>query len=56
LTIFFRSKALPWTKRSFVSDGAGEFEKAVDGSQRPLIRILDRFHIAMKRRAIEQSV
>jgi hypothetical protein len=39
-----------------VSDGAGKFEKAVDGSQRPLTRILDWFHIAMKFRAIEQSV
>ena len=39
-----------------VSDGAGEFEKAVAGSKRPLTRILDWFHIAMKFRAIEQSV
>ncbi len=38
-----------------VSDGAGEFEKAVTGSRRPLTRILDWFHIAMKFRAIEQS-
>ncbi|WP_194727208.1 ISKra4 family transposase [Noviherbaspirillum malthae] len=42
-------------KITIVSDGAGEFEKAVDGSQRPLTRILDWFHIAMKFRAIEQS-
>ena len=40
---------------TIVSDGAGEFEKAVDGSRRPLTRILDWFHIAMKFRAIEQS-
>jgi hypothetical protein len=38
-----------------VSDGAGEFAKAVEGSKRPLTRILDWFHIAMKFRAIEQS-
>jgi hypothetical protein len=42
-------------KITIVSDGAGEFEKAVDGSKRPLNRILDWFHIAMKFRAIEQS-
>ena len=30
-------------------------EKACDGSQRPLTRILDWFYIAMKSRAIEQS-
>src|SRR5471032_127222 len=40
---------------TIVSDGAGEFEKAVDGSKRPLKQILDWFHIAMKFRAIEQS-
>jgi hypothetical protein len=40
---------------TIVSDGAGEFEKAVEGSVRPLKRILDWFHIAMKFRAIEQS-
>jgi hypothetical protein len=38
-----------------VSDGAGEFEKAVTGSKRPLTRILDWFPIAMKFRAIAQS-
>jgi len=43
-------------KVTIVSDGAGEFEKAVNGSKRPLTRILDWFHIAMKFRAIEQSV
>lgn len=43
-------------KITVVSDGAGEFEKAVDGSVRLLTRILDWFHIAMKFRAIEQSV
>jgi len=40
---------------TILSDGAGEFEKAVNGSVRPLCRILDWFHIAMKFRAIEQS-
>ena len=38
-----------------ISDGGAEFEKAVNGSKRPLNRILDWFHIAMKFRAIEQS-
>src|SRR5471030_916899 len=42
-------------KITIVSDGAGEFEKAVNGSKRPLTRILDWFHIAIKFRAIEQS-
>src|SRR5471030_2084876 len=42
-------------KITIVSDGAGEFEKAVNGSKRPLTRILDWFHIAMKFSAIEQS-
>lgn len=43
-------------KVTIVSDGAGEFGKAVNGSKRPLTRILDWFHIAMKFRAIEHSV
>jgi hypothetical protein len=47
--------AAPDQKITIVSDGAGEFEKAVNGSKRPLTRILDWFHIAMKSRAIEQS-
>lgn len=47
--------AAPNQKITTVSGGAGEFEKAVDGSQRPLTRILDWFHIAMKFRTIEQS-
>ncbi|MEB0013945.1 ISKra4 family transposase [Glaciimonas sp. Gout2] len=42
-------------KITIISDGAGEFEKAVDGSRRPLNRILDWFHIAMKFRAIEHA-
>ena len=39
-----------------ISDGAGEFTKAVDGSQFARGRILDWFHIAMKFREAEQSV
>ena len=37
------------------TDGAGEFEKAVNGASRPTCRILDWFHIAMKFRAIKQT-
>jgi hypothetical protein len=37
------------------TDGAGEFEKAVNGASRPICRILDWFHIAMKFRAMEQT-
>ena len=40
---------------TILSDGAGEFQKAVEGSAHSLCRILDWFHIAMKFRAIEQS-
>jgi hypothetical protein len=39
-----------------ISDGAGEFTKAVDGSRFARGRILDWFHIAMKFRAAELSV
>src|SRR5216684_1774766 len=39
-----------------ISDGAGEFTKAVDGSQFARGRILDWLHIAMKFRAAEQSI
>jgi hypothetical protein len=39
-----------------ISDGAGEFTKAVDGSQFARGRILDWFHIAMRFRAAEQSI
>jgi hypothetical protein len=39
-----------------ISDGAGELTKAVDGSRFARGRILDRFHIAMKFRAVEQSI
>lgn len=40
---------------TILTDGAGEFEKAVNGVSRPMCRILDWFHIAMKFRAIEQT-
>ena len=38
---------------SIFTDGAGEFEKAVNGATKPTCRILDWFHIAMKFRAID---
>ena len=40
-------------RMSIFTDGAGEFEKAVNGASRPTCRILDWFHIAMKFRAID---
>ena len=39
-----------------ISDDAGEFIKAVDGSQLARGRILDWFHIAMEFKAVENSV
>ena len=39
-----------------ISDAAGEFEKAVQGSQLARGRILDWFHIAMKFKAAQRSV
>jgi hypothetical protein len=39
-----------------ISDDAGEFEKAVEGSQLARGRILDWFHIAMKFQAAQRSV
>jgi hypothetical protein len=39
-----------------ISDGAGEFTKAVEGSQLARGRVLDWFHIAMRFRAAEQSI
>jgi hypothetical protein len=41
---------------TIVADGAGEFEKAVRGSQRPICRILDWFHIAMRFEVAQRSV
>ena len=46
-----------WDERvTVISDGAGEFTAAVEGSRFARERILDWFHIAMKFRAAEQSV
>ena len=45
----------PNQRVTIFTDGAGEFEKAVNGASRPTCRILDWFHIAMKFRAIEQT-
>ena len=46
-----------WDERvTVISDGAGEFTTAVEGSRFARGRILDWFHIAMKFRAPEQSV
>ncbi|MES2943300.1 MAG: hypothetical protein V4772_10565 [Pseudomonadota bacterium] len=45
----------PNQRVTVLTDGAGEFEKAVNGTSRPTCRILDWFHIAMKLRAIEQT-
>ena len=45
-----------WDERvTVISDGAGEFTTAIEGSQLARGRILDWFHIAMKFRAAEQS-
>jgi hypothetical protein len=41
---------------SVISDDAGEFSKAVEGSQLARGRILDWFHIAMKFKAAENAV
>lgn len=40
---------------TIVTNGAGEFEKAVKGASRPTCRVLDWFHIAMRFRAVEQT-
>ena len=41
---------------TLISDDAGEFDKAVEGSQLVRGRILDWFHIAMKFKAAQRSV
>ena len=46
----------PDERVTVISDGAGEFVKAVEGSQFARGRILDWFHIAMRFRAAEQSI
>ncbi|MEJ8827191.1 hypothetical protein WKW80_35280 [Variovorax humicola] len=40
---------------TILCDAAGEFEKVVQRTGRPLCRIVDWFHIAMKFRAVEQT-
>ena len=51
-----RSGVAPNERATVISDDAGEFEKAVDGSRVARGRILDSFHIAMKFRSAKQSV
>ena len=51
-----RSGVAPNERVTVISDDAGEFEKAVDGSRLARGRILDWFHIAMKFKAAENSV
>jgi hypothetical protein len=46
----------PDERVTVISDDAGEFGKAVEGSQLARGRILDWFHIAMKFKAAENSV
>ena len=46
----------PDERVTVISDDAGEFEKAVEGSQLARGRILDWFHIAMKFKAAQRSV
>ncbi|MBK6650125.1 MAG: ISKra4 family transposase [Betaproteobacteria bacterium] len=56
LDLFLSACGVSQTERvTIFTDGAAEFEKAVKGSLRPMCRILDWFHIAMKFRAIEQT-
>ena len=51
-----RSSVGPNERVTVISDDAGEFAKAVQGSQLARGRILDWFHIAMKFKAAENSV
>ena len=51
-----RSGVGPNERVTVISDDAGEFIKAVEGSQLARGRILDWFHIAMKFKAAENSV
>jgi hypothetical protein len=54
---FLSRNAVASDKRvTVISDDAGEFEKAVQGSQLARSRILDRFHIAMKFKTGQRSV
>ncbi len=53
---FLTQNGVRWDERvTVIGDGAGEFTTAGDASQLERGRILDRFHIAMKFRAAEQS-
>jgi hypothetical protein len=51
-----RSGVVPNERVTVISDDAGEFVKAVEGSQLARGRILDWFHIAMKFKAAENAV
>jgi len=54
---FFSRNAVASDERvTVISDDAGEFEKAVQGSQLARRRILDWFHIAMKFKTAQRSV
>ena len=56
-TSFFLATVLhPTEPVSVISDDAGEFRKAVEGSQLARDKILDWFHIAMKFKAAENAV
>jgi hypothetical protein len=50
------TRVAPDERVTVISDDAGEFGKAVDGSQLARGRILDWFHIAMKFKAAKHSV
>jgi hypothetical protein len=52
----FASGVAPDERVTVISGDAGEFGKAVDGSQLARGRILDWFHIAMKFKAAKNSV
>jgi hypothetical protein len=52
----YASGVAPDERVTVISDDAGEFGKAVDGSQLARGRILDWFHIAMKFKAAKNSV
>jgi hypothetical protein len=52
----FASGVAPDERVTVISDDAGEFGKAVDGSQLARGRILDWFHIAIKFKATKNSV
>jgi len=52
----FASGVAPDERVTVISDDAGEFGKAVDGSQLAIGRILDWFHIAMKFKVARNAV